>query len=83
MALIFADRVKETTTTTGTGTVNLAGAATGAILGDDREWHVVTGRRTAGGRLLLHLAQDLVFAALRDEFVVHLASSMTTRSRIW
>lgn len=29
MALIFADRVKETTTTTGTGTVDLGGAATG------------------------------------------------------
>lgn len=29
MALVYADRVKETTTTTGTGTVNLAGAATG------------------------------------------------------
>ena len=29
MALIINDRVKETTTTTGTGTVNLAGASTG------------------------------------------------------
>lgn len=29
MALIVADRVKETTTTTGTGTVTLLGAATG------------------------------------------------------
>ena len=29
MALVLKDRVKETTTTTGTGTVNLAGAATG------------------------------------------------------
>ena len=29
MALVLNDRVKETTTTTGTGTVNLAGAATG------------------------------------------------------
>jgi hypothetical protein len=29
MALVFADRVKETTTTTGTGTLSLAGAATG------------------------------------------------------
>lgn len=28
---MFADRVKETTTTTGTGTINLAGAATGYI----------------------------------------------------
>lgn len=29
MALVFADRVKETSTTTGTGTYSLAGAATG------------------------------------------------------
>ena len=29
MALVIADRVKETTTTTGTGTINLAGAASG------------------------------------------------------
>ena len=29
MALVLNDRVKETTTTTGTGTVNLSGAATG------------------------------------------------------
>lgn len=29
MALVYADRVKETSTTTGTGTISLAGAATG------------------------------------------------------
>ncbi len=29
MALVIKDRVKETTTTTGTGTINLAGAASG------------------------------------------------------
>ena len=29
MALVVKDRVKETTTTTGTGTINLAGAASG------------------------------------------------------
>jgi len=31
MALVLHDRVKETTTSTGTGTINLAGAATGFI----------------------------------------------------
>jgi hypothetical protein len=29
MALVFKDRVKETTTTTGTGTITLAGAVSG------------------------------------------------------
>ena len=29
MAFVLNDRVKETTTSTGTGTINLAGAATG------------------------------------------------------
>ena len=32
MALVLNDRVKETTTTTGTGTLNLAGAVTGLKL---------------------------------------------------
>jgi len=31
MALVINDRVKETSTTTGTGTLNLAGAATGFV----------------------------------------------------
>ena len=68
MALVVADRVKETTTTTGTGTVTLLGASTGfqsfAVIGDANttyytiaaqtgtEWEVGIGTYTSAGTLL-------------------------------
>jgi hypothetical protein len=68
MALVIADRVKETTTTTGTGTVTLLGASTGfqsfAVIGDanttyytiaaqtGNEWEVGIGTYTSSGTTL-------------------------------
>ena len=68
MALVLADRVKETTTTAGTGTVTLLGAATGfqsfAVIGNANttyytiagqtgsQWEVGIGTYTSAGTLL-------------------------------
>lgn len=68
MALVLADRVKETTTTTGTGTVTLGGAVTGyqsfATIGNGNvtyyviagqgtsEWEVGIGTYTSSGTTL-------------------------------
>jgi hypothetical protein len=76
MALVFADRVKETTTTTGTGTVTLAGAATGyqsfSAIGNGNttyytiagqsgsEWEVGQGTYTSSGTTL---SRDTVLAS--------------------
>lgn len=76
MALVLADRVKETTATTGTGTVTLAGAVTGfqtfAAIGNANttyysiagqtgsEWEVGLGTYTASGTTL---SRDTVYAS--------------------
>jgi len=68
MAFVLADRVKETTTTTGTGTVTLLGASTGyqsfAVIGNANttyytiasqsgsEWEVGIGTYTSSGTTL-------------------------------
>jgi len=68
MALVLADRVKETTTTTGTGTVTLDGASTGyqsfSVVGNGNttyytiagqtssEWEVGVGTYTSSGTTL-------------------------------
>ena len=68
MALVLADRVKETTTTAGTGTITLDGATTGfqsfAVVGNGNttyytiaaqtgtEWEVGIGTYTSAGTLL-------------------------------
>ena len=75
MAFVIADRVKETTSTTGTGTVTLLGASTGfqsfAVIGDTNttyytiagqtgnEWEVGIGTYTSSGTTL---ARTTVFS---------------------
>lgn len=76
MALVVADRVRETTTTTGQGTVTLAGAVTGfqsfSVIGNGNttyytiagqgtnEWEVGVGTYTASGTTL---SRDTVLAS--------------------
>jgi hypothetical protein len=76
MPLVLADRVKETTTTTGTGTITLLGAATGfqafSVIGNGNttyyciagqgtsEWEVGVGTYTASGTTL---SRDTVLAS--------------------
>jgi hypothetical protein len=76
MAFILADRVKETTTTTGSGTITLLGASTGyqsfAAIGDANstyytiagqtgsEWEVGIGTYTSSGTTL---SRDTVLAS--------------------
>ena len=87
MALVLADRVKETTTTTGTGMVTLLGASTGfqsfAVIGNANttyytialtggdEWEVGIGTYTASGTTL---SRDTVLASSNSGSLVNFSS---------
>lgn len=86
MSLIVADRVKETTTTTGTGALTLAGAVTGfqtfdAVCADsDQAWYCIAHRSTGEwevGRGTFNagtLSRDLVTASSNSGSAVSLTS---------
>jgi len=85
MALVLADRVKETTTTTGTGAVTLDGAAGGfqsfSAVGDGNttyyvisggsEWEVGIGDYTASGTTL---SRDTILASSNSGSAVNLSA---------
>jgi len=85
MALILKDRVKETTTTTGTGTVTLAGAVVGyqafSVIGDGNttyytiagtsEWEVGVGTYTSSGTTL---SRDEVLASSNSGSLVNFSA---------
>lgn len=87
MALVLADRVKETTTTTGTGTVTLAGAVTGyqsfSVIGNanttyyciagqtSSEWEVGVGTYTSSGTTL---ARTTVLASSNSGSLVNFSA---------
>jgi len=87
MALVLADRVKESSTTTGTGTFTLAGAETGfqsfAVVGDGNstyytiqhdsldEWEVGIGAYTASGTTL---SRDTVLSSSNSGSAVNFSA---------
>lgn len=81
MAWVSGDRVRETTTTTGTGSITLAGAATGFLafsarvsngdkvfyaIAGSTEWEVGYGTWTTGG----HISRDTVLASSNADALV-------------
>ena len=87
MALVLADRVKETTTTTGTGAVTLAGAVSGfqsfAVVGNANttyytivlgsQWEVGIGTYTASGTTL---SRDTVLESSNANALVPFAAGI-------
>ena len=87
MALVLADRVRETTTTAGTGTVTLAGAVTGfqsfSVIGNGNityytiagqgtsEWEVGVGTYTSSGTTL---SRDTVLASSNSGSLVNFSA---------
>ena len=87
MAFVIADRVQETTTTTGTGTVTLAGAVTGfqsfAAVGDGNttfytiadqsgsNWEVGVGTYTSSGTTL---SRDTVLSSSNSGSLVNFSA---------
>ncbi len=86
MALVVKDRVQETTTTTGTGTVTLAGAVTGfqdfSVIGDGNtcyyaitsgnDWEVGLGTYTASGTTL---SRDTILESSNSGSAITLADT--------
>jgi len=85
MALVLADRVQETTTTTGTGTVTLGGAVAGfqsfSVIGNGNttyytisggsEWEVGIGTYTSSGTTL---SRDTVLASSNSNALVNFSA---------
>lgn len=87
MAGLYADRVQETTTTTGTGTVTLAGAVSGYrtftsvfatgnrvnyAITSGTDWEVGTGTFTTSGTTL---SRDVIFASSNSGSAITLAGT--------
>ena len=86
MSLVFADRVRETTATTGTGTVTLAGAVAGyqsfSVVGNGNKcfyrlesgdnWEIGIGTYTASGTTL---SRDIILSSTNSGSAITLAGT--------